>query len=523
MKLLKRAAAKSFQLLCKPAWKEFERSIHSPTLAQERTLRAILQEAAKTEYGKALHLTGKESYQEFSKLVEPQKYDQHLKPWIEKQSQNPANSIFSPGGMRVLEKSSGSSGTAKLIPYNHAILKSFEKYFRIWAYDILKNGPRFRSYRTYISISPSLGKDREAGLSDDSEYLSLPLRFLLKPFLAVPLDLKQVRDPEEFRHLLCAYLANAEDLEIISIWHPSLFLVTMEYLQTHRQEIAHTLKTNPRFRANPEVLRKLSSNFQMAELWPHLKFISAWDGANSAIYAEKLKKLFPKATFQAKGLLSTEAPITLPTIEKSTLPFLCDVFLEFVHEEFGIKRIHELRVGEKYQVLVTQAGGFLRYDLGDEILVTNSGLSNCPAIQFIGRSGQISDLVGEKLTEENFQSLQAWLAAEFGLSSLCVLPINSNPPYYQFFYEANQAIPLASFEQFLMTHHHYSYARDMGQLIPAKAERIKNLSDLLLQFYSRKRAMRQGDIKLKLLVKNPLEAAEILQYKVESGAQYEIS
>jgi hypothetical protein len=507
-----RAVAQVFAQLCRPSYASFAQACKDPAAAQARVLEEILRAQARTDLGRSLGLSGREGYSEFCGKVSPQTYDGPLAAWVEKQMRDPGADVLTPGGAKVFERTSGSSGLAKPIPYNRALLASFERYFRIWAYDLCRHGPRLSSYQTYITVSPSTSSYRETGLGDDSEYLSWPLRVLLKPFLAVPLDLKNVREPEHFRDLLCAHLANSPDLEILSLWHPSLFLALVDHLAENRRAIARLLREDLRFRARPDVQKKLAGHPEPAELWPALKLLSAWDGGNSGPYALRLQKLFPNALFQPKGLLATEAAISVPIVGVGAIPLVDEVFLEFLSPDGSIRLLPDTRAGERYRLLVTQKSGFLRYALGDEIEILDSSWRGMPALRFLGRTGEIADLVGEKICSANAIDLWKYL----GVKIFCLLPIlpPAGQPYYLALVdEAVEPESLAEAgDRFLRRYHHYGYARDVGQLRALRAVMVPRLNERLLNFYRESKGMKLGDIKVKVLLEKPQDAKDLMEY-----------
>ena len=77
---------------------------------------------------------GQESYDEFREKVPPNSYET-VSPFIEKEKRGEPYS-FSPGRILFYEKTSGSSGPAKYIPYNAALKSSFNNAFLLWAVDV---------------------------------------------------------------------------------------------------------------------------------------------------------------------------------------------------------------------------------------------------------------------------------------------------------------------------------------------------------------------------------------------------
>src|SRR5262249_54105242 len=145
-------------------------------------------------------------------------------------------------------------------------------------------------------------------------------------------------------------------------------------------------------------------------IWPQLALLSCWTDAAAGQFVPSLKELFPAVEIQPKGLLATEAFVSFPLVGAEGADLgIRSHFFEF-EETTGnrIKLTHELERGGCYRVLVTTAGGLYRYQLRDEIEVVGFH-HQCPLLRFLGKSDQISDLVGEKLAEPHVRTVLAHL------------------------------------------------------------------------------------------------------------------
>ncbi len=514
-----------FRWFCASTHRRFLKACRSPRFTQLDLLAQILSEAALTERGQSLNLKPMD-YPQFQKTVPLSDYDGTYAIWIEKQKTKLNESVLAPGGIKTFEKTSGSSGKFKLIPYNAAILRSFENYFRIWCYDLLTKGPKLSSYLTYMSVSPQVQEDH-LSFSDDSEYLQSPLRYLLKPFMAVPLDVKTIRDPNAFRRVVATLLTSCADLEAISIWHPSFFTLLLKHIEENRKAIAKSLREGVlkeggrifKLRKNPKALLHLESSEKVSwkQIWPDLKIISAWDAGNSKPFAQALNLTLSPPLFQGKGLLATEAPMTLPLTGVGTIPFITEVFFEFKDKNDSLFLLDELQVGEIYQVIISQRGGLLRYQTRDQVKVRSYPLPGLPDLEFVGRTSDISDLVGEKISVQNVNELTQILRP-LGVTNICLLPILSATkkiPQYILLFEASGSVSASEIadvsEKFFKETYHYHYARQLGQLDSVKAFEVADLTKRLIDFFVNKKSMKVGDIKLKNLVSQSQEASEILE------------
>jgi hypothetical protein len=177
--------------------------------------------------------------------------------------------------------------------------------------------------------------------------------------LISPRGLNHLSDAEEFKSKLSQTLLLEENLEIISIWSPSFLKVILDYIQTNRTRLL--LEIGDRMKPQRHQML-LNTEIPWTQLWQELKLISCWDSANAADGAEFLRSLFPNVLVQGKGLLATEAPLTIPLIPaQGCVPMLNDVFFEFEDQAGKIYGLHELQTNGVYEIILSQKGGLYRY------------------------------------------------------------------------------------------------------------------------------------------------------------------
>ena len=481
------AATFSLRLLSRRANAGFHVSLAQPELAQDRLLARLLKKLARTEYGKHCGLRGDEDYRQFRTRIPIQTYDE-LEPWLSRQLAS-KQAIITPDPVVHIEPTSGSSGARKSIPYTRTMLRGFSNMFRIWVHDLICHGPGFKTGRIFISSSP-MATDK--GFDTDLEYLDQPLRFLLAPFLLVP----PRGNKQDFVQDLAVSLLHARDLEVISIWSPSYLLVVLDHIRDQRVELAAALP-------DPAKTALLAVPVNWQDLWPDLKLVSCWDNALSSGLAAQLRELFPRVLVQGKGLLATEAPITVPLQGVAgSVPLLDDVFLEFESADGDIKRLHELDIGASYQLIISQAAGLMRYRLGDLVEVVGCYRST-PTLIFIGRAGQVCDLVGEKLNEVFVrQSLEALMPE----GRFVLVPDGRG---YVLLSETVSPALASSAEAALCRAHHYALARRQGQLSPLRVQQLPNLL-VELRKLQQKSEIKAGDIKDTALITNRQQATKLL-------------
>lgn len=501
---------------------KFSQALKNPRRSQRSVQQEIYRNFLSSDYGKSLdfnaapHASLTEqwnqipvvNYEDIQDWIEPA--DSLGSQEFKNSSQNtplPGKSL-TPEPILFYEKTSGSRGPAKWIPYTQSLRSSFNAMFCVWVHDLIQNGPKFETGKFYFCISPQL-KDPQSvtenagGLADDSEYLDGWLRALLSLVLVAPPRLKHLQDPDEFKEQLSLELLREDGLEAISIWSPSFLKVLLDYMETHRESLIEKLGHKISHQ-RAQLLR--SSRISWTEIWPKLKLISCWDSSHSREQAEFLRKLFPGVMVQGKGLLATEAPMTIPLIAaRGFVPLLNEVFFEFEDDHQKIYKLHEIKQGEEYTLIISQKGGLYRYRIGDRIRVSHF-YHKTPCLEFLGRDRSISDLVGEKLSEPFVQTvLEDILETSFFKT---LVPVSDPVAHYLLLLDEAQEPPEAIAQQLdraLMRSPHYRHARLLGQLAPPRVFISKEIPHAVVR-YRTQSGKKWGDLKHEILATAPIES-----------------
>jgi GH3 auxin-responsive promoter len=508
-----------FGKLIAPFYHNFLKALSNPQTSQQKVQQEIFSHLLYSEYGQSLgvqtildwHHIPIVEYHEIENLILQQK-----------ENKNP---LLTPECILFYEKTSGSRGAAKLIPYTKSLRRSFSKMFCVWTHDLIVNGPRFCTGKIYFCISPQLvgetggqGQGRNASslpspsLQDDSEYLDGWLRLFLSPFMVFPRRLKRVCDVEEFKNKLSLALLLEENLEIISIWSPTFLKVILDYIQANRRQLCATLgnRISPQRR---QMLGETAAKCEEGEieipwnqLWQELKLISCWDSANAADGAGFLRCLFPNVLVQGKGLLATEAPMTIPIIAATgCVPILDEVFFEFEDVEGKIHYLHQLQKGEVYEIIISQKGGLYRYKIGDRVRVTHFYL-NTPCLEFLGRTKEISDLVGEKLHSDFVRQVINTLQLEKTYFKSLV-PANKPTEHYILLLDNINCNPeklAKQLDSLLQESPQYRHARLLGQLNPVRVLVSSQIPEIIT-LYKMRNGKQWGDLKHEILATIPIE------------------
>ena len=336
----------------------------------------------------------------------------------------------------LFQPTSGSTSASKLIPYTQTLKHEFQRAISAWVGSLYGKRPELLRGSAYWSISPPGNQPKDygripVGFDSDSEYLGSVGRYLFKWVSAIPTSVAQTEDMEIFFDQTLSYLVATEDLAIISVWSPTFLLILLNKLVEKRQDISRIMRNNhvsvsaERALHIEKILQKEPVKFE--SIWPHLKLLSCWIDGPSEIYAEELQKRLPSVEIQGKGLIATEAFVSLPLFE-NTDPVLAikSHFFEFQDIQTGvIKFAWDLTKGKTYSVFVTTGGGLYRYALGDLVTVTGFA-GNTPTLRFVCKE-KVSNYFGEKLNTIHVQDCiqRVFTSLEIKPSFVLVAPMKS--------------------------------------------------------------------------------------------------
>ncbi len=528
-----RLAIQLFGKLIESASRQFYQALENPQSAQKKVQKEILKCLIKSDYGRYLRVKNIDDWHRIP-IVEYH----NIENWIHTQQQD-ETTLMTSEKVIFYEKTSGSRGAAKLIPYTKSLRRSFNQMFCIWAHDLIMHGPKFTTGKIYFCISPQLSDSQQEklqqnhdfqvtsskSLQDDSEYLDGWLKWVMSQFLVSSHGLNKLQDAEKFKYQLAQELLVAENLEIISIWSPTFLKVILDYIRDNRKQLACELANRMSAKRRlmllqPHLFKQVSTNPKLNEifqkinrdkipwnlLWSELKLISCWDSANAADSAGFLRSLFPNVLVQGKGLLATEAPMTIPLIPaKGCVPLLNEVFFEFLDESGFIYQIHQLKLGNTYEMIISQKGGLYRYLIGDRVRFTHSYL-NTPCLEFIGRQKEVSDLVGEKLHSEFVRDVLESLSLKDAYFKTLV-PVKYPKEHYILLLDAAKQNPeeiALQLEDELQKSHHYRRARLLKQLQSVRVMVSSRIPEII-SLYKANCGKKWGDLKHDILATKPIE------------------
>jgi hypothetical protein len=489
-----------------PAYWRFACLLHDPQAVQRQKLRALLRENANTAFGRAHRFEEIASYEEFARRVPVSDYAA-IEPWIARVRLG-ENNVLTSESVTHLVPTSGSTGGRKLIPFTKGLQREFDKAIGAWTTDLTRRFPGVLGGPAYWSITPAISgemSDESAvpiGFDSDTSYLAGTRKQLADAIMAVPASTGRARTLEAFRHRTLLHLLLCRELRLISVWHPSFLTLLLDALPVSWELLLADIE---RGTASTPANRKRARDLCAADphrpetLWPELRVISCWGDATASLAMQELRRRFVNVPLQAKGLIATEAIVTIPF--DGQYPIAVDShFFEFIDQNGKVYGVEGLREEEVYEVVVTTAGGLWRYRLGDFVRVIGR-VGRTPSLQFLGRTGNISDRFGEKLSELFVENAVREVLAHDNPRFVMVAPdTDEQGCRYTLYVEGQGQFQWAgALDNMLRQNPHYAYCRDLGQLLPTRLFVIQNGA---YEAFTRRQAAqggRLGDIKPTML------------------------
>ena len=502
-----------------PGWLRFQRAAEQVEQTQINLLSQYLKDNKNTEYGERYQFAAISSPSKYQARVPLTTYDIYIED-VERIGDG-ASSVLTTEPVRMFELSSGSTAASKLIPYTKRLKAEFQRGLAPWIYNLYTAIPDLLDGPAYWSITPLTEGKRftssgiPIGFESDSEYLGFFGRWLADSVMAVPNQVKNILDMDAFRYLTLLYLLRQPELRLISVWNPTFLSLLLASLPEWWDRLLMDIECGTvsvsdfdfHFVPDSERARALSdiSPTDYGSIWSHLRLISCWTDSVSAPYAHQLGELFSGVQLQGKGLLATEAFVSLPIVGvEGCVLSVNSHFFEFIGETGEVLLAHQIERGQTYSVVVTTGGGFYRYQLQDMIEVIGHW-KQIPCIRFLGKADHISDWFGEKLNERFVATVLESVFAKNSISPAFAMlaPDDVDGFRYLLFIESDEpSADLAlEIDHRLRENFHYDYCRKLRQLDGIQIFQVTNGAESYLRA-CQARGQKLGNIKPSVLQKN---------------------
>ena len=421
---------------------------------QERFLQELLQVHQATELGSQWRLNEIRTVDQFRDRIPVLPYSSY-EPYTDRIAQGETN-VLTADRVTYINLTSGSTGKKKQVP----VTQQFQRTLR--RADVAAMGFMFEGLqRRHLKLGKSLLTNSvilQGHTSGGIEYGPVSVgsirkgRLLFGRFLAPPYTALQIADTLA-RHYVCLLFALRDPLmRGITANFPMLLLRTCSYLEQYAESLIEDLQRGaiaPWLKLEPQLRTKLERQWtpapqRAAELrailrtagkltpklaWADLSYTVTARGGTSDFYFERFSEYLGDTPSFGGVYGSAEATFGVyPDFDQDgSILAIESGFYEFVPpDQWQVEHPQtllpcEVKVGERYRILLTSYSGFYRYDIGDVVEVVGF-FEQAPLIVFRHRQGGLLSSTTEKTTEFHAtQTIQA-LQQEFNvrLEDFCI-------------------------------------------------------------------------------------------------------
>lgn len=450
--------------------KKFNRATQNCRKVNEEVLYKIMMANGKSEIGVKFNFQHIKSIEDFKKQVPLTEYS-YYEDYINRMANGEKN-ILTSEDVEYFGHTSGTTGKQKLIPSTKSSRRNASKYMALltnkFSYDNFKENWNYGKglmiadivMTTYTKGGVPICSATSGGMNG--------IKHILPYLYTSPLEVMKIKDKEAalYLHLLFGlkevkllyisgvFISNVLDLfRVLESRHEDLVMDIRRGRINNNLNIDENTRRELNKLLSPNASRadQLENEFKKgfkgisSRVWTSLSYIATVAGANFSIYDDKVNYYTDSLPIYSPAYASTEAMIGInPYAFKIRYVIIPDtVFYEFIPIEEGNKEGHhtlcidELKIGGKYEIVVTNYAGLYRYRIGDVIKVVDF-YNNCPEVEFLYRKNQVLNMVSEKTNEEHLTNSITRTIKKLNLNLVdyTTIPDNSiSPGRYIFYFE----------------------------------------------------------------------------------------
>lgn len=441
----------------------------------EEVLFKILNKNSTSNYGKKYNFNSIKSVDKFKSNVPITDYLDYER-YINEMLKGDKNILIT-DDVEFFGHTSGTTGKQKLVPVTKKSREVGSKYMALlierFAYNNLKNKWNYgRGLMLADTVMTTYSQGGVPICSATSGGMD-SIKVILPKIYTSPYEVMKIKDKNTALYLHLLFALEDKNLSYISGVFISNVLDALRTLEDNSESLVRDIRRgsiNRNLNSDEETRKKLnkclkpnagradkielefSKGFEgiCKRILPKLIYIASVTGANFSIYDDMVNYYAGSLPIYSPAYASTEAMIGInPYISKIRYVIIPDTaFYEFIPIKESNKEnpktycIDELKVGEKYEIIITTYAGFYRYRLGDVVKVVDY-YNNSPEIEFLYRKNQALNMVSEKTTEDHLREAISKTIKKLNLSLVDYTTLEDNsitPGRYIFYLGFNEEV-----------------------------------------------------------------------------------
>jgi len=464
--LLHRALARLGIAHAAAATRRFFRAVERADRTQMALLRRLLRAHAASSFGHDHGLADIRDYETFRRRIPIQRYED-IAPYIERVRRGEVSALFAPNTpILMFALTSGTTAEPKYIPVTQQVLAETRRGWNIWGLKALLDHPHCILRHITQVTSPMEDHRAPSGVPCGAitGLLAATQKRVVRKYYTTPLLVSKIADSQA-KYYTIMRLAIPKDVAWLVTANPGTLLLLARIAADNAETLIRDIRDgtlssdmpiDPDIRAalarqlrpDPEGARRLQGILDKhgALLPRHYwrpGFLAHWTGGTMGLYRSEFPSVFGHVPARDIGLIASEGRMTIPLADDTATGVLAVTgqFFEFIPEaEYDssqptVLRSADLETGSNYFLLLTNASGLFRYDIGDRVRVTD-WMGEAPMVEFLSRDAHTSSLAGEKLTEDQVILAMGAACAPHPPVELFVLaPRWGSPPRYRLYIE----------------------------------------------------------------------------------------
>ncbi len=467
-----------------PHLRAFNKQSKNLKATQESVLQGILKTCSATAFGRDHGLGQVKTVTDFRKAVPIGDFERH-RPYVDRMCRGEENVLF-PGKPIIYNTTSGTTGKPKMIPLSKSYFeRAVGGISKLWLYTCLRDNPHIYDGKSLSAVSTA----EEGFVEDGTPYGSVSgltyknIPNVLKSTYSTPYAVICIPDylKKYYAMMRCAL---ACDITFIISPSPSNQLKFHQTAVEHFEDIVRDIRDgtlrgdvlgavpeecreevsngfspdSTRAHFLEKLMEKHGDNLRPKHYWPNLALVNSWVQGNFSLVLPKLSGYYPESTVtRAFGYQASEGRLGVVLGNDWDYSVLTAgmYFFEFIPIEERdsadpvVLEAHEVEIGRKYYIVFSHESGLFRYDINDIIEVIGH-YNGVPTFRFIQKGDGITNLTGEKLSEEQVIQGVKEAADDAGTRVLFyVMTADNSRMQYDFFAEFEPGTDTKRKKQFL--------------------------------------------------------------------------
>lgn len=412
-----------------------------------------------TKFGRDHGFAEIRSVEDFQRRVPISRYD-YFAPYIDAVARGEVSALV-PDSEKLLRFTitTGSGGSPKLNPVTDTWMKQYRQAWDIWGLKLFADHPtHLGEQMLQLAGKWEMGRTPSGmSISMVSALLARAQNPMLRPFYATPSSVNDIADPVA-RYYTALRLAIPQRIGWIVLMNPGTVIRLAEIGNEHKERLIRDLRDGTlsedfdipsEIRASLkrrvgrqhsikarelERIAEQTGNLYPKDYWGET-VVGCWLGGTAGFQKRSLPKYFGDVPMRDMGLVSSEGRHTIPIEDTKPegVPSVVSGFYEYMPVDDAdavspaVVPGNDLEVGRDYFLLMTTAGGYYRFNIGD-VVRCRGFVGEAPLLEFMQKADRCGDLEGEKLTEHQFLESAHAVAAEMGiqLTEITAVPVRES-------------------------------------------------------------------------------------------------